>query len=76
MRNFISFFVKYPIWSNAIIVITAIAGVFSIVTMNHSFFPELNPNMIYVTVAYPGASPEEIEEGIATKVEESLTGIQ
>ena len=43
--------------------------------MNHSFFPELTPNMIYVTVAYPGASPEEIEEGIATKVEESLTGI-
>lgn len=76
MRNFISFFVKYPIWANSIIVITAIAGVMSILTMNHSFFPELKPNMIYITVAYPGASPEEIEEGIATKIEESLTGIE
>ncbi|MCT4580566.1 MAG: efflux RND transporter permease subunit [Flavobacteriales bacterium] len=76
MRQFISFFVKYPIWSNAIIVITAMAGFLSLFTMNHSFFPELQPNMIYITVAYPGASPEEIEEGIATKVEESLTGIE
>ncbi len=76
MRNFISFFVKYPIWSNAIIVTTALAGILSIFTMNHSFFPELNPNMIFVTVVYPGASPEEIEEGIATKIEESLTGIE
>lgn len=76
MRNFISFFVKYPIWSNAIIVITALAGLLSVFTMNHSFFPELQPNMIYVTVAYPGASPEEIEEGIATKIEESLTGTE
>lgn len=76
MRNFIAFFVKYPIWSNAIIVVTALAGLLSIFTMNHSFFPELNPNMVYVTVAYPGASPEEIEEGIATKIEESLTGVE
>lgn len=76
MRNFISFFIKYPIWSNAIIVVTALAGLLSIFTMNHSFFPELQPNMIYITVAYPGASPEEIEEGIATKIEESLTGIE
>ena len=76
MRNFIAFFVKYPIWTNAIIVVTAVAGIISMLTMNHSFFPELKPNMIYVTVAYPGASPEEIEEGIVTKVEESLKGIE
>ncbi len=44
--------------------------------MPHSFFPELEPNRVYVTVSYPGASPEEIEEGITTKIEESLNGIQ
>ena len=75
MRKFISFFVKYPIWSNAIIVITAMAGLLSVFTMNHSFFPELQPNMIYVTVAYPGASPEEIEEGVILKIEDNLKGL-
>lgn len=76
MRNFIAFFIKNPIWANAIILATALAGVMSLVTMNRSFFPELSPNKIYVTVAYPGASPEEIEEGISTKIEESLTGLE
>ena len=44
--------------------------------MPKSFFPELPPNKIYVNVSYPGASPQEIEEGITTRVEESLNGIE
>lgn len=76
MRSVISFFIKYPIWSNAIILVTALAGLINIFTLNHSFFPELDPNRIYITVAYPGASPIEIEEGITTKIEESLIGIE
>ena len=43
--------------------------------MPRSFFPELSPNKIYINV-YPGASPEEIEQGITTRVEESLNGIE
>ena len=30
----------------------------------------------YISVSYPGASPEEIEQGITTRVEESLNGIE
>ncbi|MFT5600304.1 MAG: multidrug efflux pump subunit AcrB, partial [Flavobacteriales bacterium] len=76
MRNIISFFIKYPIWSNAIIVVTALGGLISLFTLNHSFFPELAPNNIYITVTYPGASPIEIEEGITTRIEENLEGIE
>ena len=36
----------------------------------------MTPNRVYVNVAYPGASPKEIEEGITTRIEESLNGIQ
>jgi multidrug efflux pump subunit AcrB len=66
MRSFISFFVKYPIWANAIIIVTALGGLLNLFTMNHSFFPELDPNKITITVAYPGASPKEIADGITT----------
>jgi multidrug efflux pump subunit AcrB len=52
------------------------AGILSLFTMHRSFFPELDPNRIYVTVAYPGASPEEIEEGITTRIEEALVGLE
>lgn len=76
MRAVISFFIKYPIWANAIIIVTALAGIINIFTLNQSFFPELDPNRIYVTVAYPGASPIEMEEGVTTLIEESLIGIE
>lgn len=76
MKKLIAYFIKYPIYSNAIIIITAIAGILSLSLMPKSFFPELPPNKIYVNVSYPGASPEEIEEGITTRIEESLNGIQ
>ncbi len=76
MRAVISFFIKYPIWANAIIIVTALAGLINVFTLNQSFFPELAPNQIYVTVAYPGASPIEMAEGVTTLIEESLIGIE
>ena len=76
MKRIIAFFIKYPIYANAIIIITAICGILSISIMPRSFFPEMTPNKIFINVSYPGASPQEIEEGITTKIEESLNGIQ
>ena len=76
MRNLIAYFIKYPIYANAIIIITAIAGILSLTMMPKSFFPELPPNKIYINVSYPGASPQEIEHGITTRIEESLNGIE
>tara|TARA_B100001758_G_C18416862_1_gene620775 strand:+ start:3275 stop:6469 length:3195 start_codon:yes stop_codon:yes gene_type:complete len=76
MRNLIAYFIKNPIYANAIIIITAIAGLLSLSLMPKSFFPELSLNKVYVNVSYPGASPEEIEQGITTRIEESLNGIE
>ena len=76
MRKLIAYFIKNTIYANAIIIITAIAGILSLSMMPRSFFPEMSPNRIYVNVAYPGASPEEIEKGITTRIEESLNGIE
>lgn len=75
MRNLVSTFVKYPFYANLIIVILVIAGGFSLMNMKKSFFPERSTTIINVQVFYPGASPKEMEEGITTRVEESLRGL-
>lgn len=75
MRKVVEFFVRYPIWANAILVIIFIFGALSYLNINKSFFPERIPNRISVRVTYPGASPEEMEEGVTIKVEEALKGI-
>jgi multidrug efflux pump subunit AcrB len=75
MRNVIAFFIKNPIWSNAIIVLTGIFGLTSLFILPHSFFPETTPKQIYVNTIYPGASPQEMEEGITIKIEQALKGL-
>lgn len=76
MRRVIEFFIKRPIWGNAAIAIVIMFGLFSIFTMQRSFFPELDPNTISVSVLYPGASPVEMEEGVTIKIEQSVKGLE
>ena len=76
MRSVVSFFVRYPIWANAIIFVVALFGIISYtVGLKKSFFPEREPNRITINVVYPGASPEEVEEGVTIKIEEAIKGI-
>lgn len=75
MRQLITFFIKNPIWANAIIVVTVLFGAISIASMNSSFFPEQDPNRIGISVFYNGASPIEMEEGVTIKIEQALKGI-
>jgi len=74
MKNFITFFVKRPIWGNAFIALIIIFGLFAIFNMKRSFFPELDPNTIVISVFYPGASPKEMEEGVTIKIEQAVKG--
>ena len=75
MRKLITFFVNRPVWGNAFIAIVIIFGVFALSTTKKSFFPELDPNTIIVSVFYPGASPNEMEEGVTIKIEQAVKGI-
>ncbi|PWJ42823.1 efflux RND transporter permease subunit [Sediminitomix flava] len=75
MRKIVENFVKYGILSNTIIALTLIFGALAVATTNKAFFPERPSRYINVSVAYPGASPEEMEEGITQRIEEAIRNI-
>jgi multidrug efflux pump subunit AcrB len=75
MRKLITEFVKFPFYANILIVLLIVAGSWSFSSMKKSFFPERTSRFIYVNVFYPGASPKEMEEGITTRIEESVRGL-
>jgi multidrug efflux pump subunit AcrB len=75
MRKFIRYFVRHEILVNLAIVLIAIFGLISLTNLTSSFFPEQGVQFIVVEAVLPGASPEEIEEGITLKVEDNLQGI-
>jgi len=75
MKKIITYIVKYPVYANIIIAVIVLVGGFSLMNMKRSFFPEMTSRIIQISVAYPGASPKEMEEGITTRIEEALRGI-
>lgn len=76
MKRVIAFLIRYPVWVTVIMFSVIIFGLISLSQMRYSFFPESKPSMITVEVSYPGASPEEVEEGVVLKIEENLDGLQ
>ncbi len=53
-----------------------VVGWFSMGAMRRESFPEFELDRILVTVPYPGAAPQEVEEGIGQKIEEAVRGIE
>lgn len=76
MRAVIGWFIKYPIWSNVLLFGLFLFGYMGLKGMRSSFFPEAEPSLIQVVIAWPGASAEEVEEGAVQRIEENLRGIE
>ncbi|MGF1532455.1 MAG: efflux RND transporter permease subunit [Bernardetiaceae bacterium] len=77
MRKVVEFFVKFPIWANAILLTFVLFGAMAwMVELKKSFFPEIEPSVINVNVVLPGAAPEEMEEGVTIKIEEAIRSIE
>lgn len=75
MRKIISYFIKYEVAVNVVIFAFIIFGVVGIFRMKSSFFPLVDSQIITINVAYPGAAPQEIEEGVVLKIEDNLKGL-
>lgn len=70
------FGVRKPVPVNLLMMSIILAGVFTVMVMRREFFPETDPDMASVSLVYPGASPEELEESMARKVEDVLVDIK
>ncbi|WP_196888838.1 efflux RND transporter permease subunit [Aureivirga sp. CE67] len=75
MKKVIAYFIKYPVAVNVLMWAFIVFGLMGVFSMKSSFFPLTESRNISISVAYPGASPEEMEEGVVLKIEDNLKGI-
>ena len=75
MRDFIKYFVKYPVSANVIMILIIIFGSMSLFNLRKTFFPERSAKIIFVNSVLPGASPLEIEQMVTLKIEDNIDGI-
>lgn len=71
----IAFFANNSVAANLMMVFIIIMGLWSYFTIQRQMFPNIEINYINVSAVYRGASPQEIEESILIKIEESLKDI-
>ncbi|MEO9477040.1 MAG: efflux RND transporter permease subunit [Cyclobacteriaceae bacterium] len=75
MRSVIAYFIKFPVAVNVVMFGILIFGVLGVSQMKSSFFPLTESRIITISITYPGASPQEIEEGIVLQIEDNLKGL-
>ena len=75
MKNIIRWFILNTVAANLLMVFIIIAGIFTLSRLRMEVFPDITIPIINVSVVYPGASPEDVEESICVKVEEQVQGI-
>ncbi|MBA6362144.1 efflux RND transporter permease subunit, partial [Colwellia sp. BRX8-8] len=75
-KGLIAWFARNSVAANLLMIFILVGGFFTISTINKQMFPQININWISYTAPYPGAAPQEVEEGITIKVEEALETVQ
>ena len=75
MNSLIEWFAKNGVAANLLAMFIVVLGFLSIGTLRQEVFPEFSSDTIYIAVPYPGAAPEEVEEGVCQKIEEAVYGL-
>jgi multidrug efflux pump subunit AcrB len=76
VRRLIAWFADNGVAANLLMLTLVVAGLMVVPTIPLEVFPELAADMISVAVPYPGAAPEEVEEGVVIRVEEAVQDLE
>ena len=75
MNAMVAWFVHNRVAANLLMVLIVGAGLLALPDIREEVVPELDPEIISVTVPYLGAAPEEVEEGVCARIEEAVASL-
>jgi len=73
--NLARFGVRNPVPINLLMAGFILAGIFAAFNLRRQFFPDMTFDSVVISMAYPGASPEDVESSIAKRIENVLIAI-
>jgi HAE1 family hydrophobic/amphiphilic exporter-1 len=75
VRTIVAWTVRNMPAMNTLVIAILLVGAMAFASMRREVFPEFDLEIVLVSVPYPGATPEEVEEGICQKVEEACRSV-
>ncbi len=76
MNRAIAWMARNGVAANLLMLMMLVIGFVSITRIPQEVFPEFSLDTIQITVAYPGATPEEVEESVVRRIEEQIQGVE
>ncbi len=70
------FFIRRPIVAMVISIFTIILGLITLKGVPISQYPDITPPMIKITGTYPGANAMNVEQAVATPIEQQVNGVE
>lgn len=68
----LAWFTKNSVAANLLMIILMAGGIIMAPRIKQEVFPEVSLDIVSVNVPYPGASPEDVEQGVILPVEEAV----
>lgn len=72
MIGFVHMFAKHRVAANLLMVIMIIAGAIGVDRLRTQFFPTFELDIITVSIAWPGATAEDVQEGLTIPIENAI----
>ncbi|MBS3817983.1 efflux RND transporter permease subunit [bacterium] len=75
MKRILKLFVEYSFYGKIVVIILLVFGTISFMNMKRSSFPMVETNTLRITVKYPGATPQQMDEGVTSLIENAIRGV-
>ncbi len=76
MNGCIQWFARNSVAANLLAIFIILAGLTSTWSLKREVFPEPSYGIISISVDYLGAAPEEVEEGVCIRIEETIQSLE
>jgi multidrug efflux pump subunit AcrB len=75
MKDPIAWFANHRVAANLLMIGIVAGGLLTLPRITREVFPDITPEILTVRVDYPGASPNEVETTIVTRIEDAVEGL-
>lgn len=72
----LGWFARNHVAANLLMLFLLIGGLIAVKSIRTELFPTVDPHTITISVPFPGSTPYEVEDGITSRVEEAIIGIE
>ena len=74
-RGPIAWMTRHGVAPNILMAVLILGGLLMSTQVKQEIFPNFDLDLVTIVVPFPGASPEEVEEGIILAIEEEVRGL-